>query len=267
MDRSTRKGAPDASPDKPKLPAASRLTIRAKQNRKRVTTTPLWARMPKPGAILNGCGRALRRSLPAMLGLVALGAIGGTAWAGYRFVTTSSRFEITAIEVHGNQHVSTDQIRAALPIAIGDNVFAANLDTLTRGLATNPWIADASAHRLLPHTLIIDVREHAAVAVADLGGLYLVDADGHAFKHVADDTDDTAGLPIVTGIDRASYLADPETAARTIQSGLAALATWREVERPAIGEIHVDLHGALTLHTYDTATAIQLGAIDAGLAA
>jgi len=267
MDRSTRKGAPDASPDKTKPPAASRLTIRAKPNRKRVATTPVWARMPKPGAILNGCGRALRRSLPALIGLVALGTIGGTAWAGYRFVTTSSRFEITAIEVHGNQHVSADQIRAALPVAIGDNVFSANTDSVTRGLSANPWIADASAHRVLPHTLVVDVREHEAVAVADLGGLYLVDADGHAFKHVADDTDDVAGLPIVTGIDRASYLANPETAARTIKSGLAALATWRTSERPAIGEVHVDLHGALTLHTYDSATAIQLGAIDAGLAA
>lgn len=209
--------------------------------------------------IANACGRALRRSLPAMIGLVVVGAVGGTAWAGYRFVTTSARFAITSIEVHGNRHVDPDQVRAALPIAVGDNVFAANVDSLTRGLAANPWIADASAHRILPHTLVIEIREHEAAAVAELGGLYLVDATGHPFKRVADDGVGV-GMPIVTGLDRAAYLADPEATARAITSALGALTLWKtDPSRPSIGEVHVDLHGALTLHTYDSATAIQLG--------
>ncbi|MEO8840195.1 MAG: FtsQ-type POTRA domain-containing protein [Kofleriaceae bacterium] len=264
MDRSRRKGSPERTPEPP---AASRLTVRAKPNRKRVPTTPLWARLPKPGMILNGCGRALRRGLPAIIGLVVVGAVGGTAWAGYRFVTTSPRFAITAIEVHGNHHVDPDQVRAALPIAVGDNVFAANVDSLTRGLTANPWIADASAHRILPHTLVIDIREHEAAAVAELGGLYLVDPTGHPFKRVADDGVGP-GLPIVTGLDRTAYLADPDATARTIASALGALTMWKTAaDRPSVGEVHVDLHGALTLHTYDTATAIQLGSIDAGLAA
>ena len=171
-------------------------------------------------------------------------------------------FAITAIEVHGNQHVDAAQIRAALPIAVGDNVFAANVDSLTRGVTSNPWIAEASAHRVLPHTLVIEVREHEPVAVVELGGLYLVDATGLPFKRVADDGAE-AGLPIVTGLDRTAYLADPSATARTIQSALGALTTWKtDAQRPTIGEVHVDLHGALTLHTYENATAIQLGTID-----
>jgi len=217
--------------------------------------------------IANACGRALRRSLPAMIGLVVIGAVGGTAWAGYRFVTTSSRFAITAIEVHGNHHVDPAQVRAALPIGVGDNVFAANVDSLTRGLTANPWIAEASAHRILPHTLVIELREHEAAAIAELGGLYLVDVTGHPFKRVESEDGVGAGLPIVTGLDRAAYLADPEATARTIASALGALTLWTSTERPSVGEVHVDLHGALTLHTYDSATAIQLGTIDAGLEA
>src|SRR5256885_1080937 len=83
------------------------------------------------------------RALPALSGLGVLGAIGGTAWAGYRSVTTSSRFAIAEITVHGNRHVTTDQVRAVLPIAIGDNVFATDLDTVVRELRSNPWIASA----------------------------------------------------------------------------------------------------------------------------
>src|SRR6201995_4307631 len=130
-------------------PAASRLTVRAKPNRRRAQAVPLWSRLPKPASVAIACGRVVRRSLPALIGLAVIGAIGGTAWAGYRFVTTPTRFAISAIDVHGNHHVTADQVRAALPVAIGDNVFAANLDGLTRELRTNPWVATADAHRIL----------------------------------------------------------------------------------------------------------------------
>ena len=262
MDRSRRQGTQRA-PSEP--PAASRLTVRAKPNRRRAPATPLWSRLPKPAVVANACGRLLRRSLPALIGLAVIGAIGGTAWAGYRFVTTSARFAIIAIDVRGNHHVTADQVRAALPVAIGDNVFAANVDSLTRELRTNPWVATAEAHRILPRTLVIDVREHEPIAVADLGGLYLVDADGKPFKRA--ELDETAGLPIVTGLDRTAFVADPTAAAHTITNALAALKMWTGGDRPSIGEIHVDLHGALTLHTYDQAIAIQLGVADAGLQA
>lgn len=251
------------------MPSSSRLTVRPKGgNRRRVASTPLWQRLPKPAVVANACGKMLRRSLPALVGIGIVGAIGGTAWAGYRFVTTSPRFAISAIEIHGNHHVPADQIRAALPVSVGDNVFAANLDSLTKDLHANPWIAKSSAHRVLPHTLVIDVVEHEPVAVADLGGLYLVDRGGHPFKKAQLETDDGAGLPIITGLDRTAFLADPAAAAVTIATSLQALEQWSTTTtRPKIGEVHVDNHGALTLHTYDSAIAIQLGLNDAGLIA
>jgi cell division protein FtsQ len=236
----------------------------------------VWARIKsaaKPALVADACGRALRRSLPALIGLGVLGAIGGTAWAGYRFVTTSSRFAIHDISIHGNHHLTVDQIRATLPVAVGDNVFATDLDTVTRELRTNPWIASAEARRVLPHTIAIELREHEPAAIAELGGMYLTDASGHPFKRAAIDADEGAGLPIITGLDRASYLADPEATAQLIESALRALEQWRgpagsgASARPAIGEVHVDAHGALTLHTFDRATAILLGPMDAALLA
>src|SRR5258706_1161056 len=122
MDRSVG-GKPAQSP-----PASSRLTVKAKPNRRRPTTSPsVWARyqsLAKPAVVADACGRALRRSLPALIGIGVLGVIGGTAWAGYRFVTTSPRFAIHDIAIRGNHHLTVDQIRAALPVAVGDNVFA-----------------------------------------------------------------------------------------------------------------------------------------------
>ena len=64
----------------------------------------------------------------------------------------------------------------------------------------------------------------------------------------------------MTGLDRDAFTADPDAAAHAIRSALATLDTWRtHGDRPAIGEVHVDARGAITLHTYDGAVAIQLG--------
>ncbi|HTR50462.1 MAG TPA: FtsQ-type POTRA domain-containing protein [Kofleriaceae bacterium] len=273
MDRSRRPGRTSVCPapkeGSPTPPPASRLTLKPRQNRRRTTARgPLWTRVPKPGAIADACGRALRRGLPAIAaGAVAL-ALGGTAWAGYHFVTTSPRFAITAIDVHGNRHLTADRIRAALPVHEGDNVFAADVEAALHALRADPWIEHAEAHRVLPDTLVIEVREHEAVALVDFGGLYLVDAAGHPFKRAELADGEGAGMPIVTGIDRGAYVASPDDAAALVQAALAALATWRaDASRPAIGEVHVDAFHGLALHTFDPEIAIELGALDADLPA
>jgi cell division septal protein FtsQ len=247
---------------RPQPPAASRLTLKARPNRRRAES--LWTRVPKPAVVADACGRALRRSLPLVTGAGVLCAIGGTAWAGYRFVTTSPRFAITTIDVRGNQHVSTDSILATVSARVGDNVFSTNLDALADEVRANPWIANASVRRELPHTLVISVTEHAAAAIVQLGGLYLVGPEGHPFKRAELASDDGAGLPIVTGLDRAAYVADPAGTATKVKSALAALVRWRgNPERPSIGEVHVGMHGSLTLVTYEHAISIQLGTPDA----
>src|SRR6476646_5244087 len=112
MDRSRRGTAKTAraSTESP-VPAASRLTLRAKRNRRRPGS--VWSRLPQPRAVLVSCGRALRRAVPAMVASVAITGVGTGVWFGYRFVTTSERFAITAIEVQGEHHLTEDQVRAA----------------------------------------------------------------------------------------------------------------------------------------------------------
>lgn len=267
MDRSRRAATTPARPatDAP-VPSASRLTIRARKNRRRPES--LWSRVPRPRAIADACGRAVRRSLPAIAATAVITTAGTGAWAGYRFATTSPRFAITSIEVRGAAHLTEAQVLAALPVRLGDNVFATNLEALARTLEASPWIASASAHRELPHTLVVDVVEHAPAAIVDLGGLYLVDASGHPFKQARLDAGDGKDLPVITGIERAAYERDPAATAALITSVLDVLATWSTTDamRPAIGELHIDAHRALTLRTYDHATAIQLGVLGPELA-
>jgi cell division protein FtsQ len=257
MDRSRR-----TAPPVDDVPASSRLIVRPRKNRRRPVPRSVWSRMPRPNAIADACGRALRRSVPALVATcVALLACGGI-WLGYRFVTGSPRFAIRAIEIRGADRLTADEVRAALPVSLGDNVFTASLDGVTARLRLHPWVASASAHRILPDTLVIEIREHAAAAIAMLGEPYLVDANGHPFKHAQLELHEAEGLPVITGIERSAYRTDPVTTAATIKTALAALARWRtEPGRPAIGEVHIDPLGALVLRTYDRGVAIELGAL------
>lgn len=218
----------------------------------------MWSRLPKPAAIADACGRAIRRSIPAAVVVLAACALGGGAWAGHRWLTRSPRFAITAITIQGTQRLDPAELRATLPLHLGDNVFVA-LGEVARAVRANPWIASADVRRVLPHTIAIEVREHQAVAVVELGDLYLVDADGLPFKRAEAEEGD--GLPTISGLDRAAYVASPGAVAATVRDAIAAAERWRTADRPAIDEIHVDPHGALTLHTRDQAIAIRLGAL------
>jgi cell division septal protein FtsQ len=239
-------------------PAASRLTLRRAKNRRRAGS--VWSRLPRPAAIADACGRALRRSLPAVAALAAVSVIGGALWGGHRWLTRSPRFAITQIVVQGAHKVDPDRLRAQLPIHPGDSVFA-GLGGVARAARANPWVAAVEVHRVLPHTIVIELREHVAAAAIELGERYLVDAAGRPFKRAAIDAGDGDGLPRITGIDRAAFTADPEAAATTAHGAIDAASRWAAADRPAIDEVHVDPHGAVTLHTRRPAIAIQLGAL------
>ncbi len=227
--------------------------------------------MPPPRAVANGCGRALRRALPALAATTVITAVGCGVWLGYQFVTTSDRFAIHEIQVAGTSRLSPDDVRAALPVKVGDNVFTADLEGISKRLDTHEWIASVETHRILPHTLVVEIREYQPAAMVTLpgsagGDLYLVDGQGHPFKRADLDAGDAGDLPIVTGIERAAYQRDPAGTARSITGALDVLALWHADaatrDRPTIGEVHVDTHGGLTLRTYDRGTAIELGQLD-----
>lgn len=240
-------------------PAASRLTVRKHKNRRRAGSA--WSRLPRPAEIADACGRALRRSLRVVAAVAAIAILGGAVWGGYRWITASPRFAITAITIEGAHRLDVDTLRAALPVRVGDNVFA-DLDAIAATVRSQPWVASAHVHRILPSTIAIDLREHVAAAVIELGELYLADATGRPFKRAVIEDGEADGLPLITGIGRAGYAADAEAATRIAQGAIAAAERWRAADRPRLHEIHVDAHGAVTLRT-DQAVAIQLGALGA----
>jgi cell division protein FtsQ len=235
----------------------SRLVLRP--NRKR--TSPLVARLPRPREAVDACGRALRRGAPALVTIAALALIAGGLAFGHRFLTTSHRFAISEIEVHGSTVLTADEVRALLPIQRGDNIFRASTGRAEAALIALPWIAGVDVRRELPHRIVVDVRERTAAAVVAADELYLVDAAGRPFKRAAVERGEGKGLPIVSGVPRDLYKTAPDEAAARVRRGLDVLAAWTTPERPAAGEIAVEPSGT-TVFTYDSAVAVRLGAAE-----
>jgi cell division septal protein FtsQ len=237
----------------------SRLTLRPPRGNRRVRT-PLRERLPAPKQVVDACGRALRRAAPAIGIAAVIAGVAGAGYAGYRWLTTSPRFAVATVEVHGEAALTEDEIRSRLPFALGDNIFRLDTDAAEAALAAEPWIATVAVRRKLPRTVVVDVTERRPAAVISADGLYLADASGAPFKRVDLARGEGRDLPVISGINRELFAAAPTEATARTRAGLAVLAAWGQT-RPKAGEVRVEPSGT-TLYTYDDAIAVRLGAAD-----
>jgi cell division protein FtsQ len=191
--------------------------------------------------------------------LIALGvvaAIGGAAFGVHHFLTHSAHFAVRTLRFSPTKHVTAESLAARAGQVIGLNLFRADLEELQRDVLQEPWIASAHARRELPSTLVVDVTEREAAAGVAFGPIYLADATGTVFKRAT--PDEAANLPVVTGVERDLYLADPDGAKQQIRDAILAIDSWGK-SRPAIGEAHLDKLLGLTLYTVDNGVGIRLG--------
>jgi cell division protein FtsQ len=72
------------------------------------------------------------------------------------------------------------------------------LSLVRKRLLAHPWIAEAGVSREIPSGLSIRIKEHAPLAVVDVGQKFLINHSGKIFK--AWDASDPANLPIVSGL-------------------------------------------------------------------
>ena len=203
--------------------------------------------------------RGLRASLPALLTVFIVAAVVAGGVVGYRWLTGAERFAVHDVEVRGARSLAPAEVERALAPAYGQNVFRVSLDSIERRLRAEPWIAGASVRRSLPDRLVVELEERHAAAVAELGGLYLVDDQGQAFKRADVGRGEASGLLIVTGVDRSDYRRSPAESAARIRAALDAARVYREGGRPVLGEVRHDAHRGITLYTRRPVTAIRVG--------
>ncbi len=207
-------------------------------------------------------GRASLR-IGRMLGKLVLllsalaGCLYGGRWA-IRHVVDSPRFQLRQIELSPTPHLARAEILALAEVSPGDKLLGVDTDAVAARIATHPWVARVRASRRLPSSLIIEITERHAVAVAALSGLYLVDENGQPFKRAT--MEEADGLPVLTGIDRARYAQMRDVSEAAFREALSVLRQYRERPgRPPIGEVSIDPGFGFSLLFLEGGAEIRLG--------
>lgn len=141
---------------------------------------------------------------------------GGASLLVGRWAATTPALAIERLTVSGNSRLSTGEVTVLLDGMRGQHIVLTDLDAWRARLLESPWVADATLHRVLPHTIAVSIVEREPMAIGRLEGrLYLVDERGEA---IDDYGPQYAGLdlPVVDGLGRGADAPRAALAARLL---------------------------------------------------
>ncbi|MFT3842371.1 MAG: FtsQ-type POTRA domain-containing protein [Myxococcaceae bacterium] len=229
------------------------MLLRSKKNRRKVDPA-------KRAAELKAAASAHAPKIIRALGIVAfIAALGAGGWFGWQWAQTAPQLSIHTLQIHGNERATNDELLRISGLAIGQNLVSLDVAAAERGLAAHPWVKSAIVTRHFPTALEIQIQEHEPSALATLGDLYLVDAEGVPFKKLqsSDAQKTPADLPLLTGIDRDEYLRNNSDGNTRLSAAIALDRAFRA----AIPNVHVSevrLEGdAATIVTADGLTVLM----------
>ena len=150
--------------------------------------------------------RAVVLSICAGVGVLALvlatGAraerIGQSVSHGMDQITTGMGLKLRRVHIPGASAEATPAIQRALNVEAGQAITGLDLDALQASVQAVGWVREARVVRLLPDTLIVEIKEHDRLAVWQTGGqVFVIDGDGRAIPGA--DAGRYPGLPLVVG--------------------------------------------------------------------
>jgi cell division protein FtsQ len=190
--------------------------------------------------------------------LLAALALGG--WEAWRTLATADLLRIREIRFTGVRSAGEQELLDLSPVKPGDNLLRADVEAMERALRRHPWVAGLEIRRRWPPSLAVEVREREAVAVVDLGGLYLLDRQGQPFKRAA--PGDGLDLPLVTGFARDDYVQRRADVEPLLGGALRLAEDWARagLERGLpLSEIHLDVAEGVTLYAGEEGLQIRMG--------
>ncbi|MBS3899450.1 MAG: FtsQ-type POTRA domain-containing protein [Dethiobacter sp.] len=132
-----------------------------------------------------------RRLLAALLFFVVL-------WTILSFIG-SDFFSISAIAVYGNTYTPEKEIRLALTVAEGDNIWRLNKAQQAAKLKTIPRIESARVTRELPNRLRVDIKEKRALVLVPYNG-YLLEMGSDGMVLATTQNPHNYNIPMLTGL-------------------------------------------------------------------
>lgn len=166
----------------PRVTVKSRV-VKSKGNRNRNSRG--GGTITMPSVSLGGVGRLFTRAVSmACMGAILL-AVSVALLAGYRWLTTVNYFALQNAQVTGCSRLSEEQIRQVAGLTPGINVLSLSMDRMRADLAREPWVDSVAVKRVLPGTIVIDVKEKSpSYLVQYQGTLYYADEVGRIIDKV-----------------------------------------------------------------------------------
>ncbi|MBZ4394801.1 FtsQ-type POTRA domain-containing protein [Myxococcus sp. MISCRS1] len=165
---------------------------------------------------------AVRSKGPGVVKVLALTLTTGLlVWGGVetrKWALSSPRFELAAVSFTGLERASRVELLRLAALTKGQNLWTLDTGALERAMRQHPWVKKVEVTRRFPNRVSVQVSEHVPEALAVLGELYVLDEEGEPFKRVT--PGDGLDLPLVTGVDRDGYVADPQVARQRFQAAL-----------------------------------------------
>jgi cell division protein FtsQ len=159
----------------------------------------------------------------------------------YEWMNTSERFALKHISCIGNEAAKESDLLRLANLNLGQNLFAMDTKSIEAALLTHPWVKKVELTRKFPNRLELKIDEHRPLALVSMGDLYLVSDEGVPFKRVK--VGDSVDYPVVTGIDRETFVSSSDEAKRALQNAISKLTIYTASEAgrtDALSEIHVE---------------------------
>jgi cell division protein FtsQ len=135
-------------------------------------------------------------------------------------VATGEHWEVDQVQVAGNLHASEASIRHLADVTPGTHLLTIDLREIAKSVERHPWVARVEVRRMLPSTVEVVVEEHDPKLLLAMDRLWLVGADGTAFKQARGEL---LNFPVLSGIDPQLAIMRPDLASAIVHGALQVL--------------------------------------------
>jgi len=170
-------------------------------------------------------------------------------FSSYKFITQSPRFNINEINLVGHKQLSNEELSSWIGTIIGKNIFKLELDAISKRLVEHPWIQSASARRVLPQGIYVEIKERTPFAKIQMEQVYLMDNYGVL---LGSDVRGTSKLPTITGIKMKNHKIGSNVADEEIIRGLKMMHSLNQLsmfEKNPIDNVHISSRYRITFST------------------
>ena len=180
----------------------------------------------------------------------------------YEGLCRSVFFRLTGITVQGCGQTDKDMVVGLSGVNIHANLLSIDIPAIISNLTSNAWIDEATVTRDWPNQLIIDIKEHKPIAIANLeSGFHYLDKCGRTFAEVIPGSD--IDFPVISWSQKMKDSSVHDIALATAIDFLKLASTGNSIlPCQNISEIHITEEGEIVLFLLDSVFPIYLGTED-----